>query len=110
MSLTSQAVWRKVIAYGASLLLVIGCATTQTAPSKPASAHRQQPKRVDIKAQQRVYDQGLQYYSEEHYNKAQESFKEVIRLGPNTSLAAKARENLKKIDQILKTLKELESK
>ncbi len=65
---------------------------------------------VDPKAQQQHYDQGLQYYSQEHYRQAKESFQQVVELGPNTPLGVKAQENLRKIDRILKTLEEIESK
>ncbi len=97
--------------YGMVFLVVAGCATWQkTPPPIPKPASRPQAKPVDAKAQQQYYDLGLQHYSKENYGEAKKAFKEVIELGPNTKLGLKAKENLKKIDQILKTLEEIESK
>jgi hypothetical protein len=93
------------------LLILSGCALAPKSHSHHAKpARRQQPKPVDVKAQQRYYDLGLQHYSKEHYRDAKRSFQEVVELGPNTVLGLKAQENLKKIQQILKTLEEIESK
>lgn len=95
------------------LLVVAGCVTTPPAhPShrKPAKPAVRQSRPVDAKAQQRYYDRGLQYYSKENYDEAEEAFQQVIEFGPNTELGLKAKENLKKIEQIQKTIKEIESK
>jgi len=118
LSLTDVVV-RKLLPCGIVLLFIAGCATTPPAPLPPspppdqpkqtAHPHTQQ-KPVDVKAQKRYYDQGLQYYSAEDYPNAKEAFEEVVALGPNTALGIKAQENLKKIETILKTLDELESK
>jgi TolA-binding protein len=93
------------------LLLVIGCASF---PNEPQSAPQQRsagkPRSVDAKAQQKQYDLGLQQYSREDYDEAKKSFEQVIELGPNTALGVKAKENLKKIDQVLKTLEEIKQK
>ncbi len=95
------------------LLALSGCSILRKSPpppppSKPAA--RPQAKPVDAKAQQHYYDLGLQYYSKENYGKAKEAFQQAVDFGPNTPLGVKAQENLKKIQQILKTLEELESK
>jgi TolA-binding protein len=118
MFLLTEIVFQKLLPYGIVLLFVAACATTPPAappapqPEQPKqAAHpRTQQKPVDAKAQKRYYDQGLQYYSAEDYSNAKEAFKEVVDLGPNTALGTKAQENLKKIETILKTLDELESK
>jgi len=91
------------------LLALSGCAALRKAPP-PKPATRPQTKPVDAKAQQHYYDLGLQQYSKENYGKAKEAFQQVVEFGPNTALGLKAQENLKKIQQILKTLEELESK
>jgi TolA-binding protein len=91
------------------LLALSGCATLRKAPP-PKPAARPQAKPVDAKAQQHYYDLGLQQYSKENYGKAKEAFQQAVEFGPNTALGLKAQENLKKIQQILKTLEELESK
>ena len=57
--------------------------------------------------QQQYYDMGMKYYSQEKYAEAKKSWQKVIKLGKRTELADKARENIKKVDQILKTLKEM---
>jgi hypothetical protein len=81
----------------------------------PKSQHQHttipsQPKTVDAKAQQYYYDLGLQHYSEENYGEAKKAFHRVIENGPKTALGMKAHENIKKIERILKTLAEIESK
>lgn len=71
--------------------------------------HEQQ-KPVDPKAQQRFYDQGLQHYSKEKYELAREAFRKVVEISPNNNLGVRAKENLVKINQILKTLEGMKSK
>lgn len=110
----TEAALRKLLLYGVAFLIVAGCATAPQAPPPPPRhpkrvVHPQQ-RPVDAKAQKRYYDQGLQYYSAEHYLSAKEAFEEVVDLGPHTALGIKAQENLRKIEKILKTLNELESK
>lgn len=101
----------KLIIGSAAFLLVAGCTTWPTAsPPPPKPISRPRPKPVDVKAQRQYYDQGLQLYSKENYGEAKEAFEQVVDLGPNTALGTKARENLKKIQQILKTLEEIEAK
>ncbi|HXY61817.1 MAG TPA: hypothetical protein VEJ22_02680 [Nitrospirota bacterium] len=109
--------FRKLLLFAIALLFVMGCATPPIPPpaqsseqEKQAVRPRPQQKPVDAKAQKHYYDQGLQYYSAEDYPSAKEAFEEVVALGPNTALGLKAQENLKKIETILKTLDELESK
>ncbi len=93
-----------IMAIAGSVLAAAGCAGHKAPQAKPSRQH------VDPRAQKQYYDQGVQYYSQEHYRQARESFQQVVDLGPNTALGVKAQENLRKIDRILKTLKEIESK
>jgi len=100
----------KLITYCIVFMVVSGCTTgPKIVPlsSQKTSTHLQHP---DPKAQQQHYDEGLQQYSKDNYGEAKEAFQQVVDLGPNTELGLKAKENLKKIDQILKTLDEIESK
>jgi TolA-binding protein len=77
----------------------------------PAPQTKQSPRQhVDTKAQQQYYDQGLQHYSNDNFGEAKKAFQRVVEIGPNTVLGQKAQENLKKIEQILKTLEGIESK
>jgi tetratricopeptide (TPR) repeat protein len=92
------------------LLALSGCASLWKSPPPQKPVARPQAKPVDAKAQQHYYDLGLQHYSTENYGKAKEAFQQAVELGPNTALGVKAQENLKKIQQILKTLEELELK
>jgi outer membrane protein assembly factor BamD (BamD/ComL family) len=72
---------------------------------------KQSPRQhVDTRAQQQYYDQGLQHYSNDDFGEAKKAFQRVVERGPNTALGQKAQENLKKIEQILKTLEDIESK
>jgi len=88
-----------------------GCILAQKAPpSSQRQAAKPRPKPVDAEAQQRYYDLGLQTYAKDNYGEAQHAFQLVVENGSNTPLGLKAQENLKKIDQILKTLKEIESR
>ncbi len=93
-----------------TLLAMSGCAGLGKASPPPKPAVRPQARPVDAKAQQHYYDVGLQQYSKENYGKAKEAFQQAVEFGPNTELGVKAQENLKKIQQILKTLEELELK
>jgi TolA-binding protein len=61
-------------------------------------------------SQQTYYDMGMRYYSQGKYAEAKKAWERVIKLGRRTALADKARENIKKTDQILKTLKEMSGK
>jgi outer membrane protein assembly factor BamD (BamD/ComL family) len=96
----------RVMTAGIACLLLTGCALFQKTP--PPKAPRQQ--HVDVKAQQYYYDIGLQQYSKENYGEAKDAFEKVIEFGPTTSLGIKAQDNLKKIQRILKTLDEIDSK
>jgi len=88
-----------------------GCALwPKPAPPPPPPAKPAARPHGDTKAQQQYYDQGLQQYSKENYGEAREAFEQVIELGSNTPLGLKAQENLKKIQQILKTLEEIKAK
>jgi TolA-binding protein len=97
-------------------ILLPGCAVKKThAPARsqpPPSSHQKPAARpaADPKAQQRYYDLGLQNYSKENYDEARDAFEQVVEINPNSSLGLKAQENIRKIDQILKTLKEIEKK
>ncbi|NTW59479.1 MAG: tetratricopeptide repeat protein [Nitrospirae bacterium] len=94
------------------LLVPSGCALFKKTPPAPATAPSRSPARqhVDAKAQKQYYDLGVQQYSRENYGEAKEAFEQALALGPNTALGVKAHENLKKIERILKTLKEIETK
>jgi len=77
-------------------------------PPEPVKKQRVQKKLVDPQAQQRHYDLGLKYYADEDYEEAKKAFQQAVEYGPDTSLGIKARENLLKTEQVLKTLRELE--
>jgi TolA-binding protein len=89
------------------LAVLAGCALFQRTAPPPRPPARQH---VDSRAQQRYYDLGLQQYTKENYGEAKEAFEQVVELGPNSALGQRAQENLKKIQRILKTLEEIESK
>jgi len=102
---------RKLITCCMIFLAVSGCTTwPKIFSSSPQKASNTHPQHIDPKAQQQHYDEGLQQYSNDNYGEAKAAFQEVVALGPNTALGMKAKDNLKKIDQILKTLEEIESK
>jgi len=94
------------------LLILSGCALFKKTPPPPPTAPSRSParKHADAKAQKEYYDVGVQQYSRENYGEAKEAFEQVLTLGPNSALGVKAQENLKKIERILKTLEEIETK
>lgn len=57
--------------------------------------------------QQKYYNIGMRYYAQDKFEQAKEAWQAVIKLDRKTDLAEKARENIKKVDQILKRLKEM---
>lgn len=81
-------------------------------PSTPPGQHRPSSGRAQTegKGQQHYYDIGLRHYAKDDYQEAKEAFERVVELGPNTPLGQKAQKNLRKIQQIQKTLKDIESK
>ena len=108
-------VLRKLVLSGASVLMVVcvaACfkAPPSSPPSKPATRPQSKPAETKTKTQQQQYDRGLQAYSQENFEEAKAAFQRVIELGPNTALGLKAQENIRKIQKILKTLEEIESK
>jgi hypothetical protein len=74
---------------------------------KPQAPKTPQEPLGESTTQQKYYDMGMRYYSQEKYDDAKKAWQRVIKLGKRTDLANKARENIKKVDQILKTLKEM---
>ncbi len=101
----------KVLVCSVTLLALSGCTLLhKPPPPQPKPAVRMKTRPADAKAQQHYYDLGLQHYSKENYGKAKEAFQLAVEYGPTTALGMKAQENLKKIQQILKTLEELELK
>jgi TolA-binding protein len=109
---TTKKMLHLLLLSGAAFLAVAGCTLWQKTPPPPPPPPPKPVTRphVDTKAQQQYYDLGLQHYSKENYGEAKEAFQQVVDLGPNSALGLKAQENLKKIDRVLKTLEELESK
>jgi Tfp pilus assembly protein PilF len=109
--MASKSLVRKLLVCVVLVSALAGCVTPKKArhaPRKPSA--RPQTRPVDAKAQQHYYDLGLQQYSKEDYDDAEESFEQAVAYGPNTPLGQKAKENLKKVQKILKTLEEIESK
>ena len=94
------------------LLILSGCALFKKTPPPPPTAPPRSPARqqADAKAQKQYYDLGVQQYSRENYGEAKDAFEQALALGPKTTLGVKAQENLKKIERILKTLEEIETK
>ncbi|MRR17799.1 MAG: hypothetical protein EG826_15230 [Deltaproteobacteria bacterium] len=78
----------------------------QTPPHKESASHP--PAGGNIPAtQQKYYNMGMRYYAQDKFEQAKEAWQAVIKLDRKTDLAEKARENIKKVDQILKRLKEM---
>lgn len=111
-NLSTPTVLRKIYFVGAAFLILAGSVGCQKAPqqTKP-TARPPKTRAVDpLVQQQQYYDRGVQEYSREKYQEAQTLFQRVVDLNPDTELGLKARENLKKTQQILKTLDKIKSK
>ena len=106
--------FRKILLSGIALFVVAGGVACQLKPVTPPPSKspvtRQPPKIVDTQAQQLHYDRGIRAYSNENFEEAKAAFQRVISLGPKTELGLKARENLNKVIQVLKTVEEIKSK
>ncbi len=76
-------------------------------PKVPA---KKTPEESGASLQQKYYNAGMKYYSQEKYEEAKKAWQKVIKVNKRSALADKARENIKKTEQILKTLKELSGK
>lgn len=83
---------------------------TPAARSPQAGGQAKPQPAADPAAQQKYYDMGMRYYSEEKYAEAKKAWQQSIQLGPRTPLASKAQEYLKKTEQVLKTLQEMEKR
>jgi Tfp pilus assembly protein PilF len=94
----------------AIVVLVSPACARKKPPQPPMHTKSVRPRPVDPKAQQQYYDLGLQQYSKENYEEARRAFQDAVDAGPATQLGVKAQENIRKIDQILKTLEEMEKK
>lgn len=81
----------------------------KAAPKLPSEVEKKKEAGVKL-TQQQYYNIGMKHYSQENYQEAKKAWLMVIKLGKRTALANKARENIKKTDQILKTLKEISGK
>jgi len=78
---------------------------TKAAPE--AKSARSSPK-ADPAAQKNAYDLGMRLFSQEKYEEARKAWQDAVRLGPSTQLGKNAQKYLRKTEQILKTLKEIE--
>ncbi len=101
------------------VIMISGCAYFQPKKAKPVhppakkavkSDSKPAGKSADPQAQQKFYDQGMRFYSQENYAEAKKSWQQAVQAGPNSPLADKARDYLKKTEQVLKTLKEMENR
>lgn len=106
-----QTSFRKIVLFGVALVMITGGAACQKAPPAPSKpAARTPSKSVDAQMAQQYYDRGVQEYSKENYEEAKTLFQRAIDLTPNKELGLKAQENLKKTQQILRTLDKLKTK
>ena len=110
-----QMVFRKILLLGLAFLIMAGGVACQTVPepyppSRTVPAARQPSQAVDTKAQQLHYDKGIQAYSNENFEEAKVEFQRVVDLGAGSALGLKAQENLKKVNQILRSVEEIKSK
>jgi len=78
----------------------------QTPAHKESASHPPTGSNIPA-AQQKYYNMGMRYYAQDKFEQAKEAWQAVIKLDRKTDLAEKARENVKKVDQILKRLKEM---
>lgn len=103
---------RTLIVVTACAFVTSGCATLRKHfPPKPSAAAQAkpaaQPKRVDPKAQKDAYDEGMRLFSEEKYTEARASWKKSLQMGPESPIGRKSRENLRKVETILESLRDI---
>lgn len=102
---------RGVLLLVAVFMIALGTGCAQVAKTFTFQpSQKQTSKPVNPKVQKQYYDLGLQLYSKESYKEARQAFQTVVDHGPNTTLGLKAQENITKIDQVLKTLEDIQSK
>src|SRR4051812_16617806 len=85
----------------AAALLWLGCAAGPRAALQP-------PPAVDLAAQRQAYDRGVSSFGRERYAEARQAWREAVRDGPLTPVGLKARRQLEKVDQVLRTLSEID--
>lgn len=79
------------------------------APSRPAAPPAAPPPLVDAAAQEAAYERGVGFFGRDKYLEAREAWRDAVRLGPETALARKAREHLRKLERMLATLQEIQN-
>jgi len=76
----------------------------QKKESEPKTSHAEE---ASSNQQRRYYNDGMRYYTQAKYHEAKEAWEEVIKRGPKTKLAAKARNYIIRADQKLKYLEQM---
>ncbi|HBL19224.1 MAG: hypothetical protein A2X36_03100 [Elusimicrobia bacterium GWA2_69_24] len=103
------------LALALCLPLAGGCSGLKTKkPSgKPAARSGAKGKnaapapKADPQAQEKAYQLGLRLFQEERYDGAKKAWQDAVRLGPDTALGKQAQANLKKVERMLDSLKEI---
>ena len=88
--------------------LFSGVASACVSPRRPATPPPPPPAIVDEAAQKSAYEAGLRSFAREQYVEARTAWREAVRLGPRAPLGRKAQEHLRKLDQMLLTLQEIQ--
>jgi len=77
-------------------------------PAPKESEPKTSPKSETVlNEQKKYYNDGMRYYTQAKYHEAKASWQEVIKIGPKTKLAVKARNYIIKADQKLKYLEQM---
>lgn len=95
---------RNLLGVLTAAVLVGGCAAAKKPAAAPApvAANSQA-------AQKRAYDRGVALFGEEKYEQARRAWKDAVSMGPATPIGKKAKDNLDKVETILKSLQEIEA-
>ncbi len=111
---------RSLILLSAGFFAAAGCAAhprrRTAAVPKPPAQQAAPPipappvKPADLAAQKALYEEGLKFYSEEKYLEAKKSWEQALEISTTSELSGHILENLKKTDQVLKTLQEIQGK
>lgn len=80
----------------------------KAASTKPSKTRKKPRSKFDPKAQQQAYDRGLKLFSRENYQAAQKAWKQAVRMNPKSAVGKKSSQNLRKVEQILQSLREIE--
>ncbi|MBI5883237.1 MAG: hypothetical protein HZB91_09040 [Elusimicrobia bacterium] len=101
----------------AAAFLAAGCASlkkafphkSKSSPAAAAARPAAPARRVDPKAQEAAYEEGMRLFSDEKYAEAKAAWKKSLQMDPDSQIGRKSRENLRKVETILDSLRDIKA-